>query len=179
MKIKIRISNKQLMFFSIIFILLVVFLFVNREPPPPREFVTNRTSETFESFLIKYEITKYPTSVNIVYPEKNISVGLIGDPWNLNFGRVPAGKIITGIRRFILLTNNAKENVKIKFKVYGNISPLVSFSKNDFILKPNQNLTIDVILHVSENVPVGNYSGEIDVIILKPKYNFVKFLLGV
>jgi hypothetical protein len=74
--------------------------------------------------------------------------------------------------RFINLANFKEKDAKISFKVYGNISPFVKFNKNDFILHPNENLTVEVSFH-AEGVKIGNYSGEIDVVVQRPKYDFL------
>ena len=65
-----------------------------------------------------------------------------------------------------------RKNIKIILKAYGNISPLVVFSKNNFVLEPKEKVSIDVFLHSKDFEP-GNYSGEIDVVSQKPIYNFL------
>lgn len=99
-----------------------------------------------------------------------MKIGVVVDPWNLNFGIIPVGKNFG--TRFIDLENPTDKDVKINFKVYGNISPFVNFTKNDFILHKKEKITIEVKFY-AEQAKIGNYSGEIDVIIQKPKYDFI------
>jgi hypothetical protein len=123
--------------------------------------------------LFNYETTKYPSSAEVssVLPTSDkLTIGVVVDPWNLNFGIIPAGKNYG--TRFIDLTNMQEKDSKVSFKVYGNISPFVTFSKNDFILHSSENVTVEVHF-LAESANVGNYTGEIDVVIQRPKYDFV------
>lgn len=136
-------------------------------------FVTNRTFETRSDIFFNYEITRYPsnTEISIAKPtQEKYTIGVVIDPWNLNFGIIPAGDNFG--TRFIDLTNLKEKDVKIYFKVYGNISPFVNFSKNNFILRPKENITVETHFYAS-SAEVGNYSGEIDVIAQRPKYDFL------
>lgn len=143
----------------------------------PEEFVENMTFTTYSDLFFDYEITRYPTGVEITpskFLEKESVIGVVIDPWNLKFGIVPTGGSF--VRRYVELTNVMERAGKVSFKVYGNIKPLVSFSKNDFILHENENSTVTVFLSAT-NV-TGNFSGEIDVIAQKPKYDFLYKILG-
>lgn len=171
MKTKIKVSLLGLA----IAVLLLIFLISYQ--PKPKEFVTNRTFETYSDLFFNYEITKYPSSgeVSTVQPtQERLTLGVTIDPWNLNFGVIPAGNNFG--TRFINLVNK-KENAKISFKVYGNISPFVNFSKNDFILHSKENVTVEVNFYTA-SAKVGNYSGEIDVIVQRPKYDFLYSFWG-
>ena len=167
-----KLKEKALMTVSF---LIIVFLFIysnSREPSEPKEFVKNKTFTNFSNVFFSYEITRYPSNVEIM-PIKQVNntlIGLVTDPWNINFGIIPGNG--TYVKRNIELTNLKERESKIVLKTYGNISPLVSFSKNDFIIKPNEKVSIDIFLFSNETEP-GNYSGEIDVIAKKPIYNFL------
>jgi hypothetical protein len=170
---KIKISKRKLIPIIIVALIIGGIFFLLQGPPEPKEFVENRTFETFENLLFKYEITRYPSNVSIVSQTgENVTVGIVTDPWNLNFGRIPIQEDIYGTRRFVILTNK-EEDAKVEFKAYGSISPLVNFSKNNFILRTDENVTVDVTIQMSKDINPGNYLGEIDIVIIKPKYGFV------
>jgi len=156
---------------ALIIALLLLLLLLGK--PQPTEFVTNKTFTTYSDLFFNYEISKYPSRVEIAKAEpakEKITIGLTVDPWNLDFGIIPEGKNFG--TRFINLANLKEKDAKISFKVYGNISPFVKFNKNNFILHPNENLTVEVSFH-AEGAKIGNYSGEIDVIVQRPKYDFL------
>jgi len=160
----------------IISLLIVIFLFVLinfQEPPEPEEFVKNKTVVNYSTLFFKYEILKYPSSVEILALEsinESTVLGFVTEPWNLDFGIIPGnGSFVT---RNIEIANPGEKNNKIILKAYGNISPLVVFSRNNFILKPKEKVSIDIFLY-SKNSDPGNYSGEIDVIAQKGIYNFL------
>lgn len=160
----------------VVIILVVLFfllIFSMSSQPHPKEFATNRTFETRSDLFFNYEITRYPSSAEVseVQPtNERIVLGVVIDPWNLKFGIIPAGNNFG--TRFVVLTNREEKDAKISFKVYGNISPFVNFSKNDFMLHPEENVSIGTHFYAT-SAGVGNYSGEIDVIIQKPKYDFL------
>ncbi len=134
-------------------------------------FVTNKTVVNYSTLLFNYEIARYPSSVEITIIDVNETVlGFVTDPWNLNFGMIPGNGSF--VKRNIELANTDEKDIKIILKAYGNISSLVVFSKNNFILKPGEKVSIDIFLY-SKNFEPGNYSGEIDVIAQKDIYNFL------
>ncbi|NIO44782.1 MAG: hypothetical protein GTN36_04490 [Candidatus Aenigmarchaeota archaeon] len=161
---------------SIISLLFIISLFILinvQEPPKPKEFAKNQTSSNYSTLFFKYEIKRYPSNVEI-RPTEDINettvLGFVTEPWNINFGIIPAnGSFVT---RNIKIGNSGERNNKIILKVYGNISPLVVFSKNNFILKPNEKASIDIFLY-SKGFGPGKYFGEIDVIAQKDIYNFL------
>ena len=139
----------------------------------PKGMVANKTFVSYSNLFFKYEITRYPTSVEVVPVkphEEELSLGLSADPWNLNFGIVPEGKNFG--KRFVDLVNLKEKDVKVILRVYGNISDFVKFSKNDFILHPKENVTVEVGFY-AEGASVGNYTGVIDIVIQKPRYDFI------
>ena len=131
--------------FLVVSIIVVLLLFINnnlQEPEPPKEFVTNKTIETYSNMFFSYEIIRYPSSVEIVNPNENVTLGFVVDPWNLNFGIVPGNG--SYVKRSIDIANLENKNKKVFFKVYGNIMTLIEFSKDDLILKPNEKISINV-----------------------------------
>ena len=157
--------------FFLIFLIVGIFIFSSVPLLQPSEFVTNKTFERKQSLFFNVEINRYPTKVQVMnYTKEKITVGVNIDPWNLNFGIVPIGKNYAS--RFVNLYNNNNKTVKVIFKVYGNISNFVTFSKNYFYLKPNESETVQINFN-AENATIGIYDGEIDVIVMKPRFNFV------
>ena len=165
-------ETKMLLLVSIITTFLLFYVFLPVGPPEPKEFVENRTFVEYSDLFFDYEITRYPSSVEIVpilAEEESVLIGFVVDPWNLNFGIVPTNG--SSSRRSVEVTNLNEMPARISFNVFGNILPLVSFSNNSFILYKNEKMTIDVKLSTANEV--GNYSGEIDVIARRPKYDFI------
>jgi hypothetical protein len=166
MKVKILIAP-----FVIIILIIAALISISLYQPyePKKEFVKKMEFEKSEDLLFKYETTKYPSSVAI-FPnvDANMVIGFTVDPWNLDFGIIPTGGNFG--KRGLILTNVENKEAKIKLNVYGNITPMVSFSKNDFILNKDENATISVFMKTTNTTEVGNYTGEIDVVVSRPKY---------
>ena len=158
---------------------LVLFLIINHffifsfESTHP---VQNYTVVYDEDLFFTYEINKYSTSVEISnVTEPNISIGFSLEPSSLSFGMVPTGGNIG--RRFLTLNNIQQDKAKILFVVYGNISPMVYFSDNDFYLPPEIVKDVGIMLETNKDTPVGDYSGEINLIVKRSKYTFMDWLL--
>lgn len=165
-------KEEKILFIIFLFIVIFLFFYENfQEPPAPTNFVKNKTVSNYSTMFFNYDILRYPSDVEIIPIEQmngTILLGFATDPWNINFGITPGnGSFVT---RNIELANKDKDS-KIILKAYGNISPLVAFSKNNFILKPYERVSVDITLF-SNSTKVGKYSGEIDVIAEKAIYNF-------
>ena len=80
--------------------------------------------------------------------------------FNLDSDAIYFGKTYPGGRsqRIITLENNEDFPVKVSIKTEGTIRPLVTVSKNDFILQPH---SVEVIRYYADagDYPKGNYSG--------------------
>jgi hypothetical protein len=74
--------------------------------------------------------------------------------------------------KFLDLANHDEKDYKILINVEGNISPMVTFDKNDFILHKGNNAKIKVSLDSSLTSNPGNYTGEISIISKRPKFSF-------
>lgn len=157
----------------ILIIILTVFLFVATiEPSEPKEFVNEKTVLNYSNLLFDYKIIKYPTYAEIVpYKGENIDLGIVTDPWNIKFGIIPGNGSYE--KRYVSIKNSKESSSRIKLKTYGNITPLVNFSRNEFILNENESAAIEVILY-TDSAEFGNYSGEIDVILKTPKYDLLE-----
>ncbi|MBU0530622.1 MAG: hypothetical protein KKC05_03020 [Nanoarchaeota archaeon] len=144
----------------------------------PLDGVDNMTYEKYENAIFTYEIIRYPSHVNVTqhYFNDTIIIGIMNDPDNLGFGIVPAG---SGGRRFIKIENDDPVKARIKTVVFGNISEFITISYSDFILDANESKNYAVGLQTNENTIQGNYTGEIDLIVIKPKYKNLEPLLSV
>jgi hypothetical protein len=167
---------------KIIILLIILFfvLFILLSNFPGSEvktsFVTNETAEKTEDLFFIYETVMYPSNVKIIKLENksNITVGITGDPWNLNFGVVPIG---VDSRRFINLANYKEKNYKVEMHAYGNISHMISFDKNNIILHKGDELKITALLNSTLSTGTGNFTGEIDIISKGAKFSFLEVFL--
>lgn len=155
-------------------VILVLFLFVaTLEPSDPREMTNEKNISNYSNLFFDYKIIRYPTSVEIVpETEENINLGIVTDPWNIKFGIIPGNGSYA--KRYVSINSNDGYS-KIKLKAYGNITPLLNFSKNDFNLNGNESIAVEINLYTN-SAEFGNYSGEIDVIIKIPKNELLKVL---
>jgi hypothetical protein len=173
-----KIKNKLLLGLIIALIILVAaFVVLLNCNDTSKQIVSNQTFERKSDLIFNYEITKYPSHVQVSevdLSKDNVTVGVVIDPWNLDFGIIPIGNNYG--TRFVDLSNMKNQSATISFKTYGNITPFVKYSNNDFILSSNDKESVKVIFYATA-APVGNYSGEIDVIVKTVKYDFLSFLL--
>lgn len=143
--------------------------------PDPTIFTEKKETETYSDLFFIYSVTRYPASVEAVHfsGAGTPTIGINLDTSELNFGVVFAEG--SSVRRNINLTSKDEKSSKVKLKAYGNIKPLISFSDNDFVFGGKRG--IDVTLR-TDGVAPGNYSGEIDVIVQRSKYDFLARILG-
>ena len=157
----------------IIFILLVGFyliIFTESSIKEPENLVEKMTENTNEGIFLFERITRYPIRVYIPAFSNNITIGIAGQQEELDFGILPRHTIG---RKLILVQNEDKIPAKVHLRVYGNITELVNFEKNDFVLEVNESITISVDAHMT-----GNYSGEVQIIMRKPKNEFLGWLVA-
>jgi len=154
---------KKLLIVAIVLVICLLGLLFYKRPVTKTGFVTNMTIERTENPFFFYEIIKYPSNVEIIPPEPSTSyrVGITGDPWNVNFGVFQPG--ING-KRFLNVANYKEQEYHVKVICHGNISPMISFSEDDFILYKGEEKKITVFLNTSLSTESGNYTGEIDII---------------
>lgn len=162
-------------FLAAAIVIVLIIISISFLPPTINEqsiYVKERTFESYSDYFYDYELTRYPSSAEISEPKgwnENVSIGITVDPTNLDFGIVPGNGSYAV--RFVNLTNSVQD-AKIYMKSYGNISTMIKFIPNNFMLRKNQKIVIDVYFNTSTNNP-GIYSGEVDIIIQKPKYGFI------
>lgn len=151
----------------VVFVLLANML----EPPEPAGTVGNKTVGNYSNLFFSYNIIRYPSSVEITPAESlnnSIVLGFATESWSINFGSVPAkGSYAT---RTVDISNSNEFDVEIIMKAYGNISDMVIFRENNIVLEPGEKKSVGIVLESKEDI--GNYSGEIDIMIKKPIYIF-------
>jgi hypothetical protein len=161
-------------FVAILIIVLIFFFMASIGPFEPRDFVKEREVLNSSSMLFSYNIIRYPTSAEVLeYNGENISMGFVTDPWNIKFGSVIGNG--TTVKRYISIRNVVSGYSRVTIKAYGNISPMVSFSRSNFVLTGNESLAIEVLFD-TQNASYGNYSGEIDVVSKTPKYDLLQII---
>lgn len=177
-------NNKKIYYAVIAAIIAIILLLILSSsitaylffPQAPGALATKQALANDENMLFSYEINRYPANAEISNASgENITMGFALDPGNINFGIVPRGGNIG--KRFITLDNTADEPSKITLVAYGNIAPMVKFSENDFLLWKGAPKPVEIILETENGTALGNYTGEIDIIVKKPKYSIAAKLL--
>lgn len=134
---------------------------------------TGRVADSGGSLLFSYSTIRYPARVELVASTENPKLGMNIDYWQLDFGIMPVGG--SGGRKELVL-QNAGQQTKVRMHSYGNISDMISFPENNFILDSLENRTVDVVFSSGEN-GVGAYNGEVVLTLIKPRYDLVYGLL--
>jgi hypothetical protein len=160
-----------LLFFSFLIFLgtLVSLDLVNRTTKEPANLVNNMKYESRKTLFYEYNIIRYPSKVLIVdlkSGERNNIIGISTDSDILDFGIVPLGN--NSAKKTISLAKLENKQPLVELAAYGNISDMITFSQNNFNLKDNEK--ISVILNVQEDTKVGNYTGEVDIVIKTKKF---------
>jgi hypothetical protein len=120
------------------------------------------------NMFFDYTSLVYPTGVRIVSPSTdNISIGFDSSTDKINFGLAIAGGSTN--RKFINVTNDADRIARISLNSRGNISSMISFSENEFILLPGEKREIAITLTATNNT-IGNYGGDIEISLKKARF---------
>lgn len=156
-----------------IFLLALILIFISSyflffRTQEPKEFVTNRTQEFKDELLFSVEITRYPAKLSVMQTEK---IGISTETFLLDFGILPKN---LSARKSIELSNKDERIAKINLKVYGNITPFIEITPNNFILKENESKSVAI---KAKALNVGNFTGEIQVIAKKSKFKLLEGLL--
>jgi hypothetical protein len=124
--------------------------------------------EKSSNLFFDYETFSYPARVKVLPKSESVQIGVSGDTWILDFGQIYVGM---GSRKYINVT--VDEQYKVMLKSSGNISSMLRFEKNNFIVEKG-NVAIPV--YVEPKNP-GFYDGELKIVFKKVKYNFLNWLL--
>jgi len=131
--------------------------------------------EQKENLFFRYEIIRYPSSINVTDFNPNETktyVGMSGDRTNFNFGFIPRS---SSSRKSLNLTNNQVKSYQMKFFVFGNISELVKLGRS-LVLKPGENVEVPVRAQTNLGTPIGIYTGEVDVVTVLPKNSLSRII---
>lgn len=153
-------------------ILAAAFIFISDKPEEPTGFVIDREFFTTSDLLYTYEITRYHSNATIIEIDdvENVTIGVTIDTDSISFGKIP-GEGST-VKRFVNITNLKEEEASISVSVYGNITPLVKIDRDNFMLKSNEKVILEVLFDTQDFEP-GYYDGEIRVVAKRPKYDFL------
>lgn len=151
--------------------LLVIFILLLIPPTFSQEYVKTVTTERRENVLFVYEIIKYPTKVEIIDKNSDFKIGISLDPWLIDFGSIEEGM---GGRRYINIVNDKDYVYKTRLTSFGNISKMIKFGNNNFLVESNKSLNVSVSLNA---LSPGNYTGEIDIVLKRFKYPIFNWLL--
>ncbi|MFH1834962.1 MAG: hypothetical protein ABH851_02105 [Methanobacteriota archaeon] len=162
-------------------ILLVVFTVIGikfwgnytRLPGDPGDYVENITVTDGGNLLFKEKIMRYPSKIGVVTFEvgKNIRMGFATQPNELNFGLLSQGM---SAHKFIELQNNEVYPTKIHVVPYGGVKDFVVLNEKEVVLEPGEKKSVQITMNATE---VGEYVGEIDLVIRTPKNPLISFLL--
>ena len=124
-------------------------------------------------FLLSISATAFVYSrykiVDVKYIPIEFSVGdVIGltiDTDRLHFGRIPAG---SGAIRKINITNNKEFDVKVNIGYSSEDMNWVNIGDNGFILNPQEEKIIKIMVNVPKWAQNGNYTANLKIMMLRP-----------
>ena len=162
---------------TIIFLFVIVGIFVflsilytsSMPKLKQAEKIENMTFEKKENLFFTHEIIRYYSKVEVTRFEANTTnrgLGVNVDQNYIGFGNIYQS---SSSKKTIQLNNTKTNAYKIRFFAFGNISELIQFEKNDFLIKPGEGIGASVDVMTNMGTGVGNYTGEIDVVISIPK----------
>lgn len=164
-----------LVFKSFLIVLLILLVFALIEFTFGTGLFTSFLMERTEKLFYVFELeNNYKTKVSIIEQKSTSGLfyGITAD--NLEFGIISPGSVS---KRFLNLENDDEIDYKILLVVTGNISPMVKFDKNDFILHEDESTEVTVSLDASLALKLGNYTGEVSVVSKRPRFLFLNSLM--
>jgi len=151
---------------------LFVFIFLLPLTTCQENYVDKVSVENKENLIFVYEIVRYPAKIDVMNLDKsNLKLGVSVDPTIIDFGRIYEG--MSG-KRYINIFNNKDFIYKATLSSRGNISSMIEFEKNNFLIKERETLNISV---TAKPINPGSYTGEIDVVLKRMKYPIFNWLL--
>ncbi len=131
--------------------------------------LSDEPSVVVRDFLVfTEEITSYPAKVTFIKNSKRI--GISSDVDKIDFGIVATG---TKVRKKIFLFNNNPCSVRVYIIPRGSIAEVVE-AERSFTLRPFENKTVEL---TAFSLKEGNYTGEIEVLIRKPRFGWLTWLI--
>lgn len=143
-------------------------------PNEPASFVETVTVEDNLGTLFMEKKFRYPTAAVVVPPslDKPIRVGIAGQQNELNFGVAP---INSSVRKFINLGNSEQLPIKVHILSYGEMAQNINAPQKDFIMESGEEKEIEVAYNCTQ---IGEFKGEVDVLIRVPRYAPLKYVLS-
>ncbi|HIE34562.1 MAG TPA: hypothetical protein EYP86_05425 [Candidatus Altiarchaeales archaeon] len=158
----------------IISFILIFFSMLTEEFPEPDNIVDKQGTLRYDTTLFKVYIVRYPVQGTIVpftVENKTLKIGISADRDKLNFGVLPQ---TLSVRKFLNLKNREDSKARICVRTYGTIRDFVNITEDTFILEKEEYREVQLTFSGDR---VGNYTGEIDVITKKMRYDFMEPLL--
>ncbi len=158
-------------------IILILFSEIYGNYNPPNSYVLNETRERVANypfgknlFFDEYVI-RYPLNVSVVsFGNGKVPLGISTDTDKLDFGILPLN---FSERKKINIRNPTNKNVELRMYSFGNITKLLKYTKR-IVVAPRQTKEITIKLNATE---IGNYTGELDVLIRYPKNKLFEGLI--
>ena len=125
----------------------------------------------FSGFLTSQKTVEY-TAILSVTPPSQGRIGVSIDQTDLNFGIVSAGN---NVIKTLKLSNPDLMPAKVTLSAEGNISSFLQF-ENYHYLKERESREVNIKAQTNQT---GNYSGRLTVIIKKPRFQFISWLLPI
>jgi hypothetical protein len=158
---------------NILIILIVVIILIFVLPLRFEGFATQKTFEISDTPMIHAERTRIPAMGSVIGKD-DPNLGISTDTHIIGFGIIAAGGYS---KRHINTSNDRDIRAKIRLESSGNISQLLHFESNNFILYPGESKPVKVRFEADEAATPGNYSGEVIITVIEPKNSFADMLL--
>ncbi|MBU0929731.1 MAG: hypothetical protein KJ623_01525 [Nanoarchaeota archaeon] len=113
----------------------------------------------FSSFFIIYNSVSYDTKKLDIYLTVGNYTGFNVDTDAIYFGTI----MPSGIGTKIINIANLNQTSIINIKVYGGLKGWIYVSENNFILKPNEDRTLEIIVRIPENAKYKDYKGTLKI----------------
>lgn len=150
---------------SLLAVIVVAFILIT--PLRFEGLVTSKTANVYESPLFRYEVTQYPSSVNVVENEgEDPEFGFDTSTVAVTFGQIPPGSTAN---RYIDVGNTKDIPVKITLETAGKIAPYITFDQNHFTLNAQETRQVKITVAPTELTKPGEYTGEITITSIESK----------
>jgi len=97
---------------------------------------------------------KYKMIVNVVAGDNVVGINPLAD--NLDFGDLSRNN---GMTRYVSMKNNGKMEIRVMAIKFGEISDLVRLDKNNFILKPGEEVKLAFEIKIPPSAQTKKYTG--------------------
>ncbi len=168
-------KSKNIKVLVIVLAILIFLLFFISElfsiEQEPVVLATNMSIEQKDGIFFESILYRYPTEVLVIERtnQTKLDLGVSSETDRLNFGRL-VFNVTPVVTKFLSIPNNGERPAKIKIINYGNISQFITPDQNNIIVQPGKELTVKIVLNITE---LGYYTGEMEVKIKIPKYDFL------